>query len=72
LKRLLLHLAEKHNIEVREGLPNLIRKEGVKAFDMIETKMCVDFPGVWSHGNVNKWKLDVAPQEGLIEMLLGL
>lgn len=72
LNKLLLKLANEHNIDVREGLPNLIRKEGVKAFDMIRTKMCVDTPGVWSHANVNKWKLDVAPQEGLIEMLLGL
>lgn len=62
----------KHNIDIREGLPNLIRKEGIKAFDRVGTKMCNDAPGVWSHANVNKWKLDVAPQEGLIEMLLGL
>jgi len=72
LRELLLKIANEHNIDVREGLPNLIRKEGFKAFDMIGTKMCVDTPGVWSHANVNKWKLDVAPQEGLIEMLLEL
>jgi len=39
---------------------------------MVGTKMCENSPGIWSHANVNKWKLDVAPQEGLIEMLLGL
>src|SRR5690554_5512810 len=72
LKELLLKLANEHNIDVKEGLPNLIRKEGVKAFEFIGTKMCVDTPGVWSHANVNKWKLDVAPQEGLIEMFLDL
>jgi len=72
LKKLLLHLAEKHNIDIREGLPNLIRKEGVKAFDLIGTKICIDSPGVWSHGNVNSGKFDVSPQEGLLEMLLGL
>src|SRR5690606_13103880 len=72
LKKLLLHLAEKHNIDVREGLPNLIRKEGLKAFEMVSVKMCNDSPGLWSHANVNKWKLDVAPQKMLIEMLLEL
>jgi len=69
---LLHHLGNKHNIDIREGLPNLIRKEGVKAFDRVGTKICADTPGVWSHANVNKWKLDVAPQELLIQMLLKL
>ena len=72
LRELLLKLANEHNIDVREGLPNLIRKEGAKVFEMVSVKMCNDSPGLWSHGNVNKWKLDVAPQEGLIEMLLEL
>ncbi len=72
LKELLLKLANENNIDVREGLPNLIRKEGVKAFELIGTKKCTDTPGVWSHANVNKFKLDVAPQKGLIEMLLEL
>ena len=72
LKKLLIHLAEKHSIDIREGLPNLIRKEGVKAFDRVGTKMCADIPGVWSHTNVNYTKKDVAPQELLIQMLLEL
>src|SRR5690554_4883670 len=72
LKKLLLHLAEKHNIDVREGLPNLIRKEGVKAFDRVGTKMCIDSPGLWSHGSVNGDKFDISPQNSLIQMLLEL
>ena len=72
LKNLLLKLANEHNIDVREGLPNLIRKEGVKAFEFIGTKMCDDTHGVWSHANLNKWKLDVSPQKRLVEMLLEL
>lgn len=39
---------------------------------MIGTKVCTDIPGVWSHGNVVGYKDDVAPQEGLVEMLLEL
>lgn len=72
LKKLLLHLAEKHNIDIREGLPNLIRKEGVKAFDRVGTKMCIDSPGLWSHGSVNGDKFDICPQNSLIQMLLEL
>jgi len=72
LKKLLLHLAEKHNIDIREGLPNLIRKEGVKAFDRVGTKMCIDSPGLWSHGSVNGDKFDISPQNSLIQMLLEL
>ncbi|RFC53192.1 peptidoglycan recognition protein family protein [Brumimicrobium aurantiacum] len=72
LKTLLLHLANKHSIDIREGLPNFIRKEGVKAFDFIGTKKCINSPGIWSHSNVISYKDDIAPQEGLVEMLLGL
>jgi len=72
LRTLLLYLGNKHSINIREGLPNLIRKEGVRALEMVSLKMCVDSPGLWSHANVNKLKLDIAPQDGLIEMLLDL
>lgn len=34
--------------------------------------MCLNTSGVWSHGNVINLKEDVAPQEGLFEMLLKL
>jgi len=72
LKELILHLAEKHNINICEGLPNLIRKKGVKAFDSFGTNQCYETTGIWSHTNVDEGKIDVAPQEGLIEMLLEL
>lgn len=72
LKKLLHHLANKHNIDIREGLPNLIKKKGMKAFDITSKNMCENSPGVWSHGNVVGYKDDVAPQEGLVEMLLEL
>src|SRR5690554_3137129 len=72
LKKLLLHLASKRSINIREGLPNLIKKKGMKAFDITSKNMCVNSPSVWSHGNVVGYKDDVAPQEGLVEMLLDL
>ena len=72
LKKLLQNLASKHNIDIREGLPNLIRKKGVKAFDMVGTKMCLNTPGLWSHANVNSSKNDISPHEESVEMLLGI
>lgn len=39
---------------------------------MVSKNMCLKTPRVWSHGNVVGYKDDVAPQEGLMEMLLGL
>ncbi len=72
LKKLLLHLANKHSINIRQGLPNLIKKKGMKAFDITNKNMCLNSPGVWSHGNVVGYKDDVAPQVGMIEMLLEL
>lgn len=72
LKKLLEFQAYKQNIDIRAGLPNLIRKIGIKAFDKTDIKMCKETPGLWSHTNVSPVKVDVAPQENLVEMLLSL
>src|SRR5690554_7728927 len=58
LKKLLQYLGNKHNVDVRESLPNLIRKERIKAFGMIGTKICINTSGVWSHANVKSSKKD--------------
>ncbi|PKR79567.1 hypothetical protein CW751_14550 [Brumimicrobium salinarum] len=72
LKKLLHHLGNKHNIDIREGLPNLIQKKGVKAFEIVSKNMCLNTPGIWAHSNVNCSKNDISPQEGLVVMLLEL
>ncbi|MCC5922474.1 MAG: N-acetylmuramoyl-L-alanine amidase [Crocinitomicaceae bacterium] len=72
LKQLLKHLANEHNIDIRQGLPNLIRKKGAKAFHITSPQMCINTPGIWSHTNVQTTKTDVSPQPELIEMLLSL
>jgi hypothetical protein len=59
-------------INIRAGLPALIRKEGSKAFDKLDRVMCQNEPGIWSHSNVQSHKLDVSPQENLIQMLIEL
>jgi hypothetical protein len=72
LKQVLYFIAKRDNIDIRAGLPALIRKEGTKAFDKLDRVMCQNEPGIWSHSNVQSFKLDVAPQDNLIEMLVSL
>lgn len=72
LKLLLEFLGNEHDIDIRKGLPELIKKHGSKAFDKLDVAMCRDNPGVWSHTNVARYKTDVFPQEELVEMLVGL
>lgn len=72
LKDWILYIANRDNIDVRKGLPELIRKKGADAFDVFDVKMCELTPGLWSHTNVRKDKVDMFPQQELIDMLLSL
>jgi N-acetyl-anhydromuramyl-L-alanine amidase AmpD len=72
LKKLLENLGEEHGIDIRKGLPELIRKKGAKAFAITSVQMCVNSPGIWSHTNVRWDKIDVAPQQNLVDLLLSL
>jgi hypothetical protein len=72
LKDLILFIANRDNIDVRKGLPDLIRQKGVDAFDVFDIKMCENTPGLWNHTNVRKDKVDMFPQQELIDMLLSL
>jgi N-acetyl-anhydromuramyl-L-alanine amidase AmpD len=72
LKQLLEFLGNQHDIDIRKGLPDLIKKQGSKAFDKLDVSMCRDNPGIWSHTNVVGYKTDVIPQVELVEMLMGL
>jgi len=72
LKALLLHLRDKYNINLKNGLPQLIQQRGVSAFDHLDRERCYQEKGVWSHTNVSAVKTDVFPQEELIELLLSL
>jgi len=72
LKKLLLFIGERDNIDLRDGLPYLIRKHGIKAFEWNEDAYYGRIKGILSHTNTNKWKTDVQPQQELIDMLLSL
>lgn len=72
LKDLILFIANRDNIDVRKGLPELIKSRGVDAFDFFDVAHVTKTPGLWNHTNVRRDKLDMFPQEELIDMLLSL
>ena len=68
----LLWIAERDNIDVREGLPSLIKEKGAKAFDFNPDAYYGKIKGTWTHTNTRKDKFDMFPQEELLEMLITL
>mgnify|MGYP000296986908 CR=1 FL=1 len=69
LRKLLLHLAERDNIDITEGLPKLVKQKGAKAFEFNEDAFYGKVKGVWSHTNTRKDKFDMSPQPELVDML---
>lgn len=68
----LLWIAERDNIDVREGLPSLIKEKGAKAFDFNPDAYYGKVKGTWTHTNTRKDKFDMFPQKELLEMLITL
>ena len=68
----LLWIAERDNIDIREGLPSLIKEKGAKAFDFNPHAYYGKVKGTWTHTNTRKDKFDMFPQEELLEMLINL
>jgi hypothetical protein len=72
LKLWLLWVAERDNIDVREGLPKLIKEKGADAFEYNENAYYGKTKGVWSHTNTRKDKFDMFPQQEFLDMLTSL
>lgn len=72
LKELIIFIGNRDSIDVRKGLPELIRRLGVDAFDFFDVKFVESNPGLWNHTSVRKDKVDMFPQQELIDMLLSL
>lgn len=66
-----LFLANKHNIDIREGLHNML-KSNKNAFDFNEDIYNGKVKGLISHTNVRTDKSDIFPQDEMIDMLLSL
>lgn len=72
LRKLILHLADTRNIDVRKGLPELIKQKGADAFEFNEDAYYGKIRGCWSHTNTRKDKTDMFPQQELMDMLVSL
>jgi len=72
LKDWILWIAERDGIDVRAGLPALIKKKGAEAFEWNEDAYYGRVKGLWTHTNTRKDKVDMFPQQELIDMLTSL
>ena len=72
LKDLILYIAERDNIDVREGLIEQIKLKGVDGFEFNSDAYYGKVKGMWTHTNTRKDKSDMFPQQELIDMLLSL
>jgi len=72
LHKWILFIAERDNIDVRAGLPSLIKEKGAEAFEWNEDAYYGKVKGLWTHTNTRKDKTDMFPQQELMDMLVSL
>ena len=72
LHKWILHIAERDNIDVRAGLPSLIKENGADAFEFNADAYYGKVKGLWTHTNTRKDKSDMFPQQELMDMLTSL
>ena len=72
LRKWILWIGERDSIDVRKGLPTLIKKNGVDAFEFNEDAYYGRVRGLWTHTNTRKDKTDMFPQSELLDMLVEL
>jgi hypothetical protein len=72
LKDWILWIAERDSIDVRAGLPALIKQKGADAFEFNENAYYGKVKGLWTHTNTRKDKVDMFPQQELMDMLVSL
>lgn len=72
LEKLLRFISERDGIDIRKGLPELIKQKGAKAFEFNEDAFYGKVKGIWTHTNTRKDKFDCFPQQELLDMLVSL
>ena len=72
LRKWILWIAERDNIDVRAGLPSLIKEKGAEAFEFNSDAYYGKVKGLWTHTNTRKDKVDMFPQQELMDMLTSL
>jgi hypothetical protein len=72
LKLWMEFIAERDGIDIRAGLPALVKEKGAQAFEFNEDAYYGKIKGVWTHTNTRKDKFDMFPQQELLDMLMSL
>lgn len=72
LKKLLLFIAVRDNIDLSEGLIKWVKQDGAKGFEFKQAAYDGKVKGLLTHTNVRKDKFDCFPQAELIDMLLSI
>jgi hypothetical protein len=72
LKEWIIYVGERDSIDVRKGIIEQIKLNGIAAFDKVDIPLCNNTPGMWLHTNVQAGKVDLFPQPELIDMLLSI
>jgi hypothetical protein len=72
LHKWILWIAERDNIDVRAGLPALVKEKGADAFEFNSDAYYGKVKGLWTHTNTRKDKVDMFPQQELLDMLVSL
>ena len=72
LKNWILFVANKYSIDPRIGLVEYVRSKGADGFDVLDLARAEKTPGLYTHTNVIRGKVDMYPHPDLIDMLLSL
>jgi len=72
LKDWILFIANRDNIDVRKGLVEQIKLKGADGFEWNADAYYGKVKGMWTHTNTRKDKVDMFPQQELIDMLLSI
>lgn len=73
LKEWIIYIANRDNIDPKKGIVEQIKLKGpYAAFDMVDIPLCRNTPGLWLHTNVMAGKVDLFPQQEVIDMLLSI
>jgi hypothetical protein len=72
LRKWILWIGERDNIDVRNGLVEEVKKKGAGGFEFNEDAYYGRVKGMWTHTNTRKDKFDMFPQQELLDMLISL
>ena len=65
-------IGERDGIDIRAGLPALVKEKGADAFEFNEDAYYGKVKGIWTHTNTRKDKFDMFPQQEMLDMLMSL